>query len=104
MNLLDGALTYNDSIVIITTNFLNKLDPALYRKGRIDNLVQLLKCDHYQIEKIYKRFIRRNIDQQILKSIPENEYSPAQIIFHLVNWIKKYEEPDHVIMSEFINK
>ena len=32
LNLLDGMLTYNDSIVIITTNLLNKLDPKNYTR------------------------------------------------------------------------
>ena len=43
LNLLDGTLTYNDSIVIITTNHIEKLDPAIYRAGRIDNLIEMKK-------------------------------------------------------------
>jgi ATP-dependent 26S proteasome regulatory subunit len=102
LNLLDGTLTFNDSVVVITTNHLEKLDPALYRPGRIDNLVEMKKCDHYQISRIYKRFIGRDIDLDILNKIPENEFTPAKIIFHLVNWVKKREETDLIIMSEFV--
>jgi SpoVK/Ycf46/Vps4 family AAA+-type ATPase len=36
LNLLDGTLCMENTMFIITTNFKNKLDPALYRKGRID--------------------------------------------------------------------
>lgn len=103
LNLLDGTLTYNDSVVIITTNHLENLDPALYRSGRIDNLIEIKKCDHYQISKIYKRFIQRDIDPKILNKIPENTITPAKIIFHLVDWIKKRDEDDSIIMNDFIN-
>ena len=102
LNLLDGTLTFNDSVVVITTNHLEKIDPALYRPGRIDNLIEMENCDHYQISRIFKRFIGRDIDSNILNKIPENNYTPAKIIFHLVNWVKKREETDLIIMSEFI--
>jgi SpoVK/Ycf46/Vps4 family AAA+-type ATPase len=102
LNLLDGTLTYDDSIVIITTNHLENLDPALYRPGRIDNLIELKKCDHYQISRIFNRFIRRKINEDVLKSIPEDTHTPAKVIFELVNWIKKTECSDEEIMSSFL--
>lgn len=66
LNLLDGTLTYDDSIVIITTNHLENLDPALYRPGRIDNLIEMKKCDHYQISRIFQKFMCRDIDINVL--------------------------------------
>lgn len=102
LNLLDGTLTYDDSIVIITTNHLEYLDPALYRPGRIDNLIEMKKCDHYQISKIFNKFICREIDPNVLNKIPEDTYTPAKIIFSLMNWIKKRNEPDDIIMKEFM--
>ena len=103
LNLLDGTLTFNDSVVVITTNHLDKLDPALYRPGRIDNLIEMEKCDHYQISRIYKRFIGRDIDLNILLKIPENKFTPAKIIFHLINWVKKRDYDDETIMIPFIS-
>ncbi len=102
LNLLDGTLTYDNSIVIITTNHIEKLDPALYRAGRMDNLIEMKKCDHYQISRIYKRFIQRDLDKKILELIPEDKYTPAEIIFHLKLWIKKRNEKDDIIMKYFI--
>lgn len=103
LNLLDGTLTYNDSIVIITTNHIDKLNLTIYRAGRIDNLIEMKKCDHYQITKIYKRFIQRNISLEVLNQISENKYTPAQIIFHLKQWVKKRQEQDQIIMMDFMN-
>jgi ATP-dependent 26S proteasome regulatory subunit len=103
LNVLDGTQTYKESITIITTNHINKLDPALYRAGRIDYKIEMRKCDHYQLRKIYKRFIQRDIDENVLYKIPEYTYTPAQVIFHLKSWVKKRNEKDEIIMEEFMN-
>ena len=46
LNILDGTLSQHNMVYIMTTNHLERLDPALYRKGRIDAMIQLKKCDH----------------------------------------------------------
>lgn len=102
LNLLDGTLTCNNSIVIMTTNHLNLIDPAIYRPGRVDSLIQLKKCDHYQIRKIFKRYIQRDIEENILKQIQENKFTPAQIIFRLKNYIKMTHLTDFDLMCEFV--
>jgi chaperone BCS1 len=104
LNLLDGTLTYDDSIVIITTNHFEKLDPALYRSGRMDKCVEMLKADHYQISKIYKRFIQRDIDPDVLGKIKQDYWTPADVIFHLKNYVKRTELSDYEIMNHFISK
>ena len=53
LNFLDGFLTPNNVDVIITTNHLEKLDPALYRSSRV-NLLQEIG---YVNKDICKRFI-----------------------------------------------
>ena len=69
----------------MTTNHLEKIDPAIYRAGRVDGLVEMKKCDHTQIKKIFKKCIDRNIKEEVLEKILEYKYSPADIIFHLKN-------------------
>lgn len=41
LNALDGAVPLNDCIVFLTTNHLEMIDPALYRKGRVDHLIEI---------------------------------------------------------------
>lgn len=43
--LLDGALSTEDTIFIATTNYKEKLDPALVRHGRFDVQVELTEFD-----------------------------------------------------------
>jgi chaperone BCS1 len=104
LNLLDGVLTYDDSVVIITTNYIDRIDPALYRSGRMDKCIEMKKADHYQIKKIFIKFIGRNINNDVLELIPEDKFTPADIIFHLKNYVKKTELTDSEIMAKFISE
>lgn len=48
LNLLDGVIPLDNIITIMTTNHLSKIDPAVYRKGRVDFLYEIkpLKDDY----------------------------------------------------------
>jgi Cdc6-like AAA superfamily ATPase len=87
LNILQGTLTRDNSIFIITTNHLEKLDQALIRAGRFDCLVELKYANHYQISKIYKRILNRTIPIELMKKIPEYKYSPADFIHHFIRFI-----------------
>ena len=104
LNVLDGTLTSNNSIVIMTTNHLDKIDPAIYRAGRVDFLIEMKKSDHTQIKKMFKRFISRDIDKKILSQIEEFKYEPAKIIYRLKEFIKKIDSTDEEILGPFITK
>lgn len=101
LNLLQGSLTRDGTIFIATTNHIEKLDPAFCRIGRFDVRIDMKLCDRYQIKKIYKTFVGNDIDDNVLEKIEEDKYSPAEIIFHLVNHIDSYQSSEQ-IMKEFI--
>lgn len=102
LNILQGTLTMDDSVFIVTTNHIDHLDPAFYRDGRFDTKIELKKCDHFQINTIFNKIMNRNIDENILKLIPENEFTPATIIFHIKNYIFDNEITDKEILEPFI--
>jgi len=56
LNSLDGVTTNEGRIVFMTTNHLEKLDPALIRPGRVDKLIHIANASHYQIERMYMKF------------------------------------------------
>lgn len=87
LNLLQGSLTRDGTIFVATTNDLEKLDPAFYRIGRFDIKIHMKKCDRYQIKTVFKKFVGRELEDDIVNKIPENTYSPAEIIFHVVHHI-----------------
>jgi chaperone BCS1 len=56
LNVLDGFHAPTGVLFVMTTNHVEKLDPALLRPGRIDYKLYLGKaCDHQKME-LYRRF------------------------------------------------
>ena len=56
LNTLDGVASTEERIVFMTTNFLNRLDPALIRPGRVDFKHKIGYADSNQVERMFRRF------------------------------------------------
>lgn len=87
LNCLDGVASTEARILFMTTNYLERLDPALVRPGRIDVKEYIGWCSANQVEQMFLRFYR-NIDDRanvLAKQFTENVLSqkkyvsPAQI-------------------------
>lgn len=56
LNALDGVATQEGTVLFMTTNHADRLDPALIRSGRIDRRVELALADADQIRRIFLKF------------------------------------------------
>lgn len=56
LNCLDGALSKEGVVSIITTNHIDKLDPALIRAGRTDRLIEIKNPTIVEVEKYLELF------------------------------------------------
>jgi SpoVK/Ycf46/Vps4 family AAA+-type ATPase len=101
LNILQGSLTPSGFVFIATTNHIEKIDEAIYRDGRIDLKINMKKCDYYQMQSIYKKFIKREIPESILCKIQEDKWTPANFIFKLIHYIK-LDDTDENILKDFI--
>merc|ERR1712223_896441 len=54
LNALDGLFTSESQIVIMTTNYIDNLDPALIRPGRVDQKFFLGNCNSEQVKEMLK--------------------------------------------------
>lgn len=63
LNCLDGVASTEARIVFMTTNYLERLDPALIRPGRVDYKEYVGYCERYQLEQMFKRFYGVNIEE-----------------------------------------
>ena len=101
LNWLDGPLTPSNLACGFSTNHIEKLDKAFLRKGRIDVQIEFTKCDHYQINTIYRTMKDKDMDIDVLTKIQEYKYTPADIISHL--FANQYENiDDYTLMKELI--
>lgn len=60
LNCLDGLVCKDGSIVIATTNHIEKLDPALIRSGRVDKVVSLTYMKKAEICEMWCNFMEND--------------------------------------------
>ncbi|KAI8637407.1 P-loop containing nucleoside triphosphate hydrolase protein [Parasitella parasitica] len=69
LNALDGVVAQEGSMVFMTCNDVNRLQPALLRPGRIDMKMELGYADKTQINKMFWRFM----GEDDIEPIDEND-------------------------------
>lgn len=81
LNLIDGILETPGRILVITTNYPDKIDKAVLRPGRIDINLKLGKCDtdclHEMFSKFYSKQQSYNVSYDFTKY--DNMFSPATV-------------------------
>ena len=79
LNLLDGTLEANGRILIITTNYPERIDSALIRPGRIDLIVPFKKCSVPVIQEMVNAFYDRT--DLLVEENPtlHEKWSPAEV-------------------------
>ncbi|KAK1956067.1 hypothetical protein LY78DRAFT_621096 [Colletotrichum sublineola] len=56
LNALDGLAAGEERIAFLTTNHIERLDPALIRPGRVDMMVRIGEATRYQAGQMWDRF------------------------------------------------
>jgi mitochondrial chaperone BCS1 len=56
LNALDGLSAGEERIAFLTTNHIDRLDPALVRPGRVDMMVRIGEATRYQAGQMWDRF------------------------------------------------
>ena len=94
LNLLDGTLEANGRILIITTNFPERIDSALIRPGRVDMIVNFKQCSRAILQEMVRAFYDR--DDLVIPDDPalDQKWTPAevnQILF------RNFENPEQAL-------
>ena len=78
LNLLDGTLEANGRILIITTNFPERIDRALIRPGRVDMIVNFKKCNRAILQEMVEAFYEEIVE---IPDDPKLDYkwTPAEV-------------------------
>ena len=80
LNIIDGVLETPGRILGISSNYYEKLDPALIRPGRIDMSVKMDYVSHTILNQMAEKYYGTRLETELLTSIQEYFYSPAEII------------------------
>lgn len=86
LNALDGVATHEGSVLFMTTNHPERLDPAIVRAGRIDYRLALGLADRTQLAGMCRKFFPdAAAAERFAAALPEDIYSPARIQEALMN-------------------
>lgn len=83
LNCLDGLSSTDGIITILTTNHIEKLDPALIRGGRVDRRFEFLPPDQVQIADLFLSFYKdaaRALAVKFAKRVLERKETEARCI------------------------
>jgi len=99
LNAIDGVTSTEGRIVFMTTNYIERLDPALIRPGRVDCIEYIGTCTNYQLSTMFSKFYPHESIEKAEKfsaSVLELDIpvSAAQIQGYFM-WFKK--SPDEAI-------
>ena len=72
LNALDGAQSANGALFFMTTNHLDKLDPALLRDGRTDVRIEFTTASTDQKRTLYMRFFPNTSEQEMIEFLANN--------------------------------
>lgn len=103
LNCLDGVASTEARIVFMTTNYLERLDPALIRPGRVDLKEYIGYCSSHQIEQMFLRFYPGENCEEHAKGFAHTvesygkQVSPAQIQGFFMFY--KHEKPELVLKN-----
>lgn len=92
LNLLDGVLETPGRILVITSNYPEKLDKALVRPGRIDVKIEFNNASREFIREMVSRFYSK--PDLSLETIPielDNVFTPAEVMESLCTYFKDAE-------------
>lgn len=84
LNAVDGVTSSEERVLFMTTNFIERLDSALIRPGRVDVKQYFGNCTPIMLEQMFKRFFDDVTEELCVKFRTKvlstnQEYSPASI-------------------------
>lgn len=80
LNCMDGFNNQEGMILILTTNYPEKLDDAIKRSGRIDYNLELTYCNYDQAKDIYNSFFNDKNFNLIWNKIKNYDIPPCDLI------------------------
>lgn len=79
LNVMDGTLETPGRMIVITSNYPEKLDHAFIRPGRIDMIVEFKKANRQIITEMFLSFYDIKPDPQKVEVIDEYKWTPAEV-------------------------
>lgn len=104
LNLLDGVLETPGRILIITTNFPEKLDKAFVRPGRIDVKVQFKHAELDLILEMINKFYSISYNLEDIPTCLDSVFTPAEVMESLCTYFKEPSDAIEALITRASEK
>lgn len=84
LNMLDGVASSEARIVFMTTNYLERLDPALIRPGRVDVKEFIGYATNEQLQRAFRNFFHNVTDEQVNQFVQQVRRCKKQVSMAMV--------------------
>jgi len=94
LNAIDGVIVSEGRILFMTTNHIDKLDPALIRPGRVDISIELKNASRKQMEQLFLRFFPTHPELAVAFSQrgDDHKWSMATLQGHFLKYRKNPQD------------
>lgn len=82
LNELDGISNSHGRVIVMTTNHIEKLDPAMIRPGRIDKKIYMGLCTIEMIQNLWNSILE--VPFPPIKGLQDDVLTPAQVLESLM--------------------
>lgn len=96
LNVLDGVCESQNRIIIMTSNHIEKIDPALLRPGRCDLTVKFELATRKTITEMFQCYFDQSIPDSDVSQLPDQIYSPAYISSLMLG---NFQDPDAALQK-----
>ncbi|KAK1430745.1 hypothetical protein QVD17_13711 [Tagetes erecta] len=105
LNFIDGLWSAcgSERLIVFTTNYVEKLDPALIRRGRMDKHIEMSYCCYETFKVLAKNYLdleSHELFETISKMLEETKMTPADVAESLMP--KSDEESAEVCLNKLI--
>ena len=102
LEVLDGVMEMDGRMLIITTNYPEKLDKALIRPGRIDLKLKFEKCTKENLVEMYTHYFENELpDGFDIEKVPDHRWTPAEATQVFLNHMYEPEKGLDFIVNGF---
>lgn len=89
LNFIDGlwSACKGERLIVFTTNYKEKLDPALIRRGRMDKHIELSYCNFESFKVLARNYLQldsHRLFDTIQRLLAETRVTPADVAEHLM--------------------
>lgn len=112
LNCLDGVSVRTEQLIIMTTNHVNRLDPALLRPGRVDYHINFDFMDYFQIKNMYDSYFKLDdasekhdkLFNKFYKNVEHKQLTPALLQGFFFSLLRKNKTSKLIDVSKNIGQ